>query len=181
MDTKLYGRIPHNGVAGSGKLRFHHRNSIVAQCPDRPGMERREILVQKEVHASVRTISSAASAAAYSHHHGGFRFNPCRELHIATLPRAWRAIPPMAIVGGLVLMLGLAGFWYLDRSARQPPPAHESYLKQSVVEITGMIGDAGGRPLKAVELNCVFYDAYGQLVLRERVAIEKTTRWRWNL
>jgi hypothetical protein len=110
---------------------------------------------------------------------------------------AWRAIPPMAIVGGLVLMLGLAGFWYLDRSARQPPPpapplteearayvhdqklklsevemnAHESYLKQSVVEITGKIGNAGDRPLKAVELNCVFYDAYGQLVLRERVAI----------
>ncbi|HXB67790.1 MAG TPA: FxLYD domain-containing protein [Candidatus Acidoferrales bacterium] len=111
--------------------------------------------------------------------------------------RPWRAIPPMAIVGSLVLVLGLAGFWYLDRSARQPPPAppplteqarayvhdlklklsevemnaHESYLKQSVVEITGKIGNAGERTLKTVELNCVFYDAYGQLVLRERVAI----------
>lgn len=107
------------------------------------------------------------------------------------------SIPPMAIVGGLVLVLGLAGFWYLDRSSKQPPPAppplteearayvhdqklklsevemeaKESYLKQSVVAITGKISNAGERTLKTVELNCVFYDPYGQLVLRERVAI----------
>jgi hypothetical protein len=106
-------------------------------------------------------------------------------------------IPPMAIVGSLVLGLGLAGFWYLDRSSKQSPPAppplteeargyvhdqklklsevemkaQESYLKQSVVEITGKIANAGERTLKTVELNCVFYDAYGQLVLRERVPI----------
>ena len=65
----------------------------------------------------------------------------------------------MAIVIGLVLVLGLGGFFYLDRVAKKPPPApppltgaarayarylkltdvemkaHESYLKQSVVEI----------------------------------------------
>ena len=107
------------------------------------------------------------------------------------------SIPPMAIVGGLVLVLGLAGFWYLDRTSKQPekppPPltdearayvhegklklsevemkAHESYVKQAVVEITGKISNAGERPLKSVELNCVFYDAYGQLVLRQRVPI----------
>jgi len=103
----------------------------------------------------------------------------------------------MAVVGGLVLMLGLAGFWYLDRSSKQPAPpppplteearvyvhdqklklsevemeAKESYLKQSVVAITGKISNAGDRTLKTVELNCVFYDPYGQLVLRERVPI----------
>ncbi len=101
----------------------------------------------------------------------------------------------MAVVGGLVLVLGLAGFWYLDHSSKQPPAApppltteartyvhnlklsdveikaHESYLKQSVVEIVGNIGNAGDRTLKSVELNCVFYDAYGQVVLRERVPI----------
>lgn len=107
------------------------------------------------------------------------------------------SIPPMAVVGGLVLVLGLAGFWYLDRSSRQPAPAppplteearayvhdqklklsevdmkaQESYMKQSVVEITGKISNAGERVLKTVELNCVFYDPYGQLVLRERVPI----------
>jgi hypothetical protein len=103
----------------------------------------------------------------------------------------------MALVAGLVLALGLAGFWYLDRTSKQPPApppplteqarayvreqklklsevgmgAHENYMKQSVVEITGNIGNAGERTLKTVELNCVFYDAYGLVVLRERVPI----------
>ena len=48
---------------------------------------------------------------------------------------------------------------------------HESYLKQAVVEITGKIGNNGNRILHVVEINCVFYDPYGQVVLRERVPI----------
>ena len=105
------------------------------------------------------------------------------------------SIPPMAMVIGLVLILGLAGFFFLDRAAKKPPPApppltgearayarnlkltnvemkaHESYLKQSVVEIVGNIQNAGNRIVKTVEISCVFYDAYGQVVLRERVPI----------
>lgn len=105
------------------------------------------------------------------------------------------SIPPAAIVIGLVLVLGLAGFWYLDRASKRPlappPPltgtakaysrylpladvqmnAHESYLKQSVVEITGKIGNTGDRVLQTVEINCIFYDPYGQVVLKERVPI----------
>jgi hypothetical protein len=49
--------------------------------------------------------------------------------------------------------------------------AHESYLKQSVVEITGNLRNKGDRTLDLVEINCVFYDPYGQVVLRERVSI----------
>lgn len=49
--------------------------------------------------------------------------------------------------------------------------AHESYLKQSVVEITGNIQNTGDRVLELVEITCVFYDPYGQVVLRERVPI----------
>lgn len=49
--------------------------------------------------------------------------------------------------------------------------AHESYLGQEVVEITGKIGNGGDRELRQVDLNCVFYDPYGQVVLRERVSI----------
>ena len=105
------------------------------------------------------------------------------------------SIPPVAIVISLVLALGIAGFVFLERASRQPPPApppltdeakayvknlrlanvdmkaHESFLKQSVVEITGEIGNAGERVLKTVELNCVFYDPMGQVVLRQRVPI----------
>ena len=104
----------------------------------------------------------------------------------------------MALVIGLVLALGLGGFLYLDRKASQPPPApppltgaarayarylklsdvtmkaHESYLKQSVVEIEGNIQNVGDRIIKTVEITCVFYDAYGQVVLRERVPIVST-------
>ena len=101
----------------------------------------------------------------------------------------------MAIVIGVVLVAGAAGFWYLDKSSKQPPPppppltgdakvyvrnlkltdvkmeAHEDYFQQKIVEITGMIGNAGDRVLQVVEINCVFYDPYGQVVLRQRVPI----------
>jgi hypothetical protein len=49
--------------------------------------------------------------------------------------------------------------------------AHESYLKQAVTEITGKIANEGNRVLKLVEINCVFSDAYGQVVLRRPMAI----------
>jgi hypothetical protein len=105
------------------------------------------------------------------------------------------SIPPMAIAISLVLALGIAGFFFLERASKQPPPppppltdeaktyvrnlklsnvemkAHESFLKQSVVEIVGNIANAGNRVLKSVELNCVFYDPYNQVVLRQRVPI----------
>jgi hypothetical protein len=113
------------------------------------------------------------------------------------------AIPPAAIVGAVVVVIGLGGFLYLNyaanRPAAAPPPltgpakeyvrhlrfvaadgqtpespkmvAHESYLKQSVVEITGNLQNTGDRVLELVEINCVFLDPYGQVVLRERVPI----------
>jgi hypothetical protein len=49
--------------------------------------------------------------------------------------------------------------------------AHESYLHQQVVEITGNITNTGNRVLDTVQIVCVFYDPYGQVILRERVAI----------
>ena len=101
----------------------------------------------------------------------------------------------MVVVVALVLVAGMAGFWYLDRTSKQPAPlpppltgeakayvrnltltnvdmsAHEDYFKQKVVEITGRIGNTGNRILQLVEINCVFYDPYGQVVLRQRVPI----------
>lgn len=49
--------------------------------------------------------------------------------------------------------------------------ANESYLKQAVVEITGKIGNNGEKLIKLAEITCVFRDAYGQVVLRERMVI----------
>jgi len=103
----------------------------------------------------------------------------------------------VVIVVVLVLAAGVAGFLYLNRLSHREPPApapltgdarayihngflkitdsnmqaHESYLKQEVVEITGKIANTGDRVLDRVEIYCVFYDAYGQVILRERVPI----------
>jgi hypothetical protein len=104
-------------------------------------------------------------------------------------------IPPLAYVIALVVILGGAGFWFLERAANQPPPgppaltaearaytrylglsgvemqAHTSYLNQQVVEITGNLQNKGDRKLALVEINCIFYDPYGKVVLRQRVPI----------
>ncbi|MCX6614455.1 MAG: hypothetical protein NTW74_26905 [Acidobacteria bacterium] len=49
--------------------------------------------------------------------------------------------------------------------------AAESFGGQQLMEITGQIRNNGPRVLKKVELNCVFFDPYGQVVLRETVPI----------
>jgi hypothetical protein len=99
---------------------------------------------------------------------------------------------PMIIVASVVV-LGGGLFAYLERSSPAAPDlpltpeakayvqklklsdvdmkASESYFKQVVVEISGKIGNAGDRDLNVVEIYCVFYDSYGQLVLRKRLPI----------
>ncbi len=97
-------------------------------------------------------------------------------------------------VAGALAVLGLAVFGYLQYVAKKAPAdapltpeakayvknlqlsdveikANKSYLNQMVVEIDGKIANAGDRPLDTVEIYCVFYDSYGQLVLRSRVPI----------
>jgi hypothetical protein len=49
--------------------------------------------------------------------------------------------------------------------------AHESFMGSRLVEIEGKITNNGSRELKQVDLNCIFYDAYAQVVLRQRVSI----------
>jgi hypothetical protein len=49
--------------------------------------------------------------------------------------------------------------------------ATQNYALQTLVEIEGKIGNAGERPLESVEIYCYFYDSYGQMVFRPRVAI----------
>jgi hypothetical protein len=100
---------------------------------------------------------------------------------------------PIYVIAAVVV-LGGALFVYLQFFSSRPAPdvpltpeakeyvrnlqlsevdmkATESYLKQRIVEIEGKIGNTGDRPLELVELYCVFYDGYGQLVLRKRVPI----------
>jgi len=81
--------------------------------------------------------------------------------------------PPPPLTGAARAYLPYLKFVSADGKDQENPKmeAHESYLKQSVVEITGNIQNTGDRILDIVEINWVFYDPYGQVVLREREPI----------
>jgi hypothetical protein len=97
-------------------------------------------------------------------------------------------------VAGALAVLGLVAFLYIEYVSKRTPAdapltpeakayvknlklsdvdikANKSYLNLMIVEINGKIGNAGNRALGTVEIYCVFYDSYGQLVLRSRVPI----------
>ena len=101
------------------------------------------------------------------------------------------------IIAALVAVVGGALLWF-DIQARSYSPAQpvltseaksyvknldlmdvqmqaaESYFKQAVIEIEGKIANNGDRQLSAILISCVFYDVYGQVVLRERVPIVRS-------
>lgn len=52
--------------------------------------------------------------------------------------------------------------------------ATANFMGATVVEILGKIANKGDRAIRTVELNCVFYDPYGQVALRERVPIVRS-------
>jgi hypothetical protein len=105
------------------------------------------------------------------------------------------SIPVPLVVGAIIVILGFGAWAFYDYWASKHPAAPpvltaeakhyvhnlqlsdvemkaaESYMKQQVVEIVGKIANSGPRAVRVVEINCVFHDAYGQVVLRERVAI----------
>ena len=89
--------------------------------------------------------------------------------HAANQPPA----PPPPLTGPAREYVRNLKFVSADGQTAEAPKmeAHESYLKQSIVEITGNLQNTGDRVLELVEINCVFYDPYGQVVLRERVPI----------
>lgn len=101
----------------------------------------------------------------------------------------------VVIVLVVVAVLGLGGYLYY-RSAPAPQEAeltpeakayvrnlqlgevsmqaNESFMQQTLVEITGTITNAGDRALSEVEIHCIFYDPYNQPVLRQRVGIVRS-------
>jgi hypothetical protein len=52
--------------------------------------------------------------------------------------------------------------------------ATESYVGQTVTEIQGKIANSGTRTVQHADVYCVFYNPYGQVILRERVPIVVT-------
>ncbi len=51
--------------------------------------------------------------------------------------------------------------------------AKQNFAGQTLVEVTGKITNTGNRMLKQIDLNCVFRDPAGRVVLRDRVSIVK--------
>jgi hypothetical protein len=94
----------------------------------------------------------------------------------------------------VLLFLGGIGAWFVLRSSastNSPPAltaeaktyvrnlklsevsmrATESYVGQTVTEIEGKITNAGDRIARHIDVYCIFYNAYGEVVIRERVSI----------
>lgn len=92
----------------------------------------------------------------------------------------------MMLLIALGLLLGIAGFGYLEWKGRSDLPveqvvltdeareyltsldlsdvemgATDNALGQTLVEITGTIRNIGDRPVRSIRLNCVFFDVYG--------------------
>ncbi|MXY67117.1 MAG: DUF3426 domain-containing protein [Acidobacteriia bacterium] len=92
----------------------------------------------------------------------------------------------MMLLVALGLLLGIAGFGYLEWKGRSDLPveqvvltdeardyltsldlsdvemgATDNSLGQTLVEITGTIRNIGDRPVRSIRLNCVFFDVYG--------------------
>ena len=98
---------------------------------------------------------------------------------------------PFYVVGAVLVAGG--AFWYFASRAPQAAPvpltedakayvrylkldrvemkAADSYMQQTVTEITGDLTNAGPRAVDSVELFCSFYNSYGEMVLRDRVPI----------
>ncbi len=115
---------------------------------------------------------------------------------MGTTEKGGRRVPVQLLI--IVLLAGAGALaWYLYNrnapAASAPPPltqearayvrggflkladvemsAKESFAGSMLVEITGTITNAGARPVRLVEINCVFYDPVGQSIMRERVPI----------
>jgi len=113
-------------------------------------------------------------------------------------PESTPSYTPVAIVVLIALLAGGLWWWFFLRPGPQPAEtnpltpemkayvrnlklsgvdmkAREDYVKHMLVEITGDITNQGDRALKRVEITCVFYDPYGQVVLRQRLPIVRSS------
>ncbi len=100
----------------------------------------------------------------------------------------------LTIVLGVAVVLAAAGLLYLNRPVPQQGgdvqaspeakayaanlslsdvqiKATENFMQQQVVEIEGKITNKGSRPLKSVDVFCMFHGFDGREIYRERVPI----------
>lgn len=101
---------------------------------------------------------------------------------------------PLFAILAILLVVAGAAFWFLfmrPAPAQETPSlsaearqyvgnlrlsdvaieAKDSFMQSTLVEVKGKIANNGGRTLRLVEINCVFFDPYNREVFRERVPI----------
>ena len=109
-------------------------------------------------------------------------------------PRRTFNFVPLFIVLGVVIAIAICGWFVVKYSSTAQPgaltpeakayvrnlglegvemKATESYVGSTLIEIVGKIQNKGDKPLRLVELNCVFYDVNLNVIHRERVPIVK--------
>lgn len=108
------------------------------------------------------------------------------------------AISAPVVIVAMIALAALGGWWYYaskPRAVAAPAPltadakayvrnlklagvtmnASKSFAGGELVEIVGNITNQGDRELKRVELTCIFADPAGTPLLRDRVAIVRTS------
>ena len=100
-------------------------------------------------------------------------------------------------IGVITAFLLLAGWFYLSKPARPvvqsassdeaktylphlalsdvSMEATENFMRQQVIEVKGKISDNGPRPIRSVDVYCLFYGIDGKEIHRERVPIVQLT------
>lgn len=114
---------------------------------------------------------------------------------ISTLGK--KPIAPLAVAAILIVIAAVAVFVYLSRPIPSTAPqatasqeakayvrnlalsdvsmkASENFMRQQVVEIEGKISNNGARPLRSVDVYCLFYGVDGRELYRERVPIVRS-------
>ena len=107
-------------------------------------------------------------------------------------------ISPVALIaiGTVAILIAFAAGFYLSRSSVSPGQsrdaavsaqakayvkqlqlssvsmhASENFMRQQLIEVEGKITNRGDRPLKLVEVFCLFYSPSGQEIHRERSSV----------
>jgi len=84
---------------------------------------------------------------------------------------AWYVYHPAAASSGAPLTPDAKAYVRNLQLSDVTMKATESYVKQMVTEMEGKITNGGERTIKEVDVYCIFYNRYGEVVLRKRVPI----------
>jgi hypothetical protein len=111
-------------------------------------------------------------------------------------PAKPRLSPTLIVTAAILLLVAVAGAFYLTRPTSPAAPASatadakayvrqlelsevtmsasESFMNQQLVEVQGKITNRGDRSLRNVEVFCLFYSPGGQEIHRERTTVVGT-------